>query len=47
MNRQGHPFRPPARNRDLRYQLEVTLEELYAGTTKGVAIRQHSGGRWR
>ncbi len=28
------------RNRDLRYQLEVTLEELYAGSTKRVAIRQ-------
>ncbi|KAL7539022.1 hypothetical protein ACHAXR_008971 [Thalassiosira sp. AJA248-18] len=28
------------RNRDLRYQLEVTLEELYNGTTKHVAIQQ-------
>ena len=28
------------RNRDLRYQLEATLEELYAGATKRVAIQQ-------
>ncbi len=28
------------RNRDLRYQLEVSLEDLYKGTTKHVAIQQ-------
>ena len=28
------------KNRNLRYQLEVTLEELYNGTTKHVAIQQ-------
>lgn len=28
------------RNRDLRYQLEVSLEDLYNGTTKHVAIQQ-------
>ena len=31
---------PKPRNRDLRYQLEVSLEELYNGTTKHVAIQQ-------
>jgi len=31
---------PSPRNRDLRYQLEVSLEELYNGTTKHVAIQQ-------
>ena len=35
-----NPFRRPPRNRDLRYQLEVTLEDLYSGTTKLVAIQQ-------
>ena len=34
------PHMPKPRNRDLRYQLEVTLEELYMGSTKRVAIRQ-------
>ena len=28
------------RNRDLRYQLEVSLEDLYKGTTKNIAIQQ-------
>ena len=28
------------RNRDLKYQLEVTLEDLYNGTTKHIAIQQ-------
>lgn len=28
------------RNRDLRYQLEVSLEDLYNGTTKHIAIQQ-------
>ncbi|KAK1736871.1 DnaJ domain-containing protein [Skeletonema marinoi] len=28
------------RNRDLRYQLEVSLEDLYKGTTKHIAIQQ-------
>lgn len=37
---QGNPFRRPPRNRDLRYNLEVTLEDLYNGTTKHVAIQQ-------
>jgi len=40
---QQNPFRrtpQQPRNRDLRYQLEVTLEELYKGTTKHVAIQQ-------
>lgn len=36
----GNPFRRPPRNRDLRYNLEVTLEDLYKGTTKHVAIQQ-------
>jgi len=36
----GNPFRRPPRNRDLRYNLEVTLEDLYRGTTKHVAIQQ-------
>ena len=39
----AHPFRrgaAPPRNRDLRYELEVTLEDLYTGATKRVAIRQ-------
>ncbi len=37
-SQQQHP--PPPRNRDLRYQLEVSLEELYTGSTKRVAIQQ-------
>ncbi|KAL7517421.1 hypothetical protein ACHAWX_002980, partial [Stephanocyclus meneghinianus] len=36
----SNPFRRPPRNRDLRYNLQVTLEEVYAGTTKRVAIQQ-------
>jgi DnaJ-class molecular chaperone len=36
----GNPFRRPPRNKDLRYNLEVTLEDLYKGTTKHVAIQQ-------
>ncbi|KAL7541974.1 hypothetical protein ACHAWF_012903, partial [Thalassiosira exigua] len=31
-------YRRPPRNRDLKYRLEATLEELYAGTTKRVAV---------
>ena len=39
--RWAHPQPPPPpRNRDLRYQLEVSLEELYIGSTKHVAIQQ-------
>jgi len=34
------------RNRDLRYQLEVTLEELYNGTTKHVLIQQPNGSSY-
>ncbi|KAL7463499.1 hypothetical protein ACHAXS_003860 [Conticribra weissflogii] len=36
----GSSFRRPPRNRDLRYQLEVTLEDLYNGSTKHIAIQQ-------
>ena len=36
----NNPFRRPPRNKDLRYNLEVTLEDLYKGTTKRVAIQQ-------
>ena len=36
----SNPFRRPPRNKDLRYNLEVTLEDLYKGTTKHVAIQQ-------
>lgn len=36
----GNPFRRPPRNKDLRYNLEVTLEDLYSGSTKHVAIQQ-------
>jgi len=34
------------RNRDLRYQLEVTLDELYNGTTKHVLIQQPNGSSY-
>jgi len=34
------------RNRDLRYQLEVTLEELFNGTTKHVLIQQPNGSSY-
>mmetsp|Transcript_23581 Transcript_23581/g.44824 ORF Transcript_23581/g.44824 Transcript_23581/m.44824 type:complete len:440 (+) Transcript_23581:507-1826(+) len=36
----GQQQQQQPRNRDLRYQLEVTLEELYNGATKHVAIQQ-------
>ncbi|KAL7510702.1 hypothetical protein ACHAXN_007581 [Cyclotella atomus] len=36
----SNPFRRPPRNKDLRYNLEVTLEDLYTGTPKHVAIQQ-------
>ena len=39
-NPNGNPFRRPPRNKDLRYNLEVTLEDLYNGATKHVAIQQ-------
>ncbi|KAL3792566.1 hypothetical protein HJC23_005536 [Cyclotella cryptica] len=39
-NGNANPFRRPPRNKDLRYNLEVTLEDLYTGTTKHVAIQQ-------
>lgn len=39
-NGANNPFRRPPRNKDLRYNLEVTLEDLYTGSTKHVAIQQ-------
>ena len=38
-----HPFSPPSRNRTARYQLEVTLEDLYKGIVRNVAIAPPDG----
>lgn len=35
---QESQFRPPSRNRTVRYQLEVTLEDIYKGVTRSVSI---------
>lgn len=45
--RGGNPFPQPRRNRTARYQLEVTLEDLYKGLTRPVAIASpdHHHGR--
>lgn len=49
----GSPFAPPRRNRSVRYQLEVTLEDLYQGLSRTVAVaspevpRGYSGGTFQ
>lgn len=37
------PFSPPRRNRTVRYQLEVTLEDLYKGMKSKVAVSSPDG----